>query len=169
VPLDITPEACFGGIIVKNRRHLAVRLSLAATLMAVALSAQAQDAPPPVQPPVQGQPGATMPERTPEAIVNRLGVKLNLSADQKTQLLPIIAERQQKVAAIRADTAARPYVKSRRAKAAFEESDKKINAVLNEQQRQQYLELEKQMRQEMKQRMQEKRETPPSGDGASRP
>jgi len=153
----------------KNRRHPAIRLSLAATLMAVALSAQAQDAPAPVQPSVQGQPGAAMPERTPEAIVNRLGARLNLSADQKAQLLPIIAERQQKLAAIRADTAARPYVKSRKAKAAFEESDKKINAVLDEPQKQQYLELEKQMRLEMKQRMQEKREAPLSGDGAPRP
>ena len=153
----------------KNRCHPAVRLSLAATLMAVALSAQAQDAPAPAQPPVQGQPGAAMPERTPEAIVNRLGARLNLSADQKAQLLPIIAERQRSLAAIRADTAARPYVKSRKAKAVFEESDKKINAILDEQQRQQYLELEKQMRQEMKQRMQEKREAPPSGDEASRP
>ena len=149
----------------KNRRHPALHLSLAAALMAVALLAQARDAPAPVQ----GQPGAAMPERTPEAIVNRLGAKLNLSADQKAQLLPIIAERQQMLAAIRADTAARPYVKSRKAKAAFEDSDKKINALLNEQQRQQYLELEKQMRQEMKQRMQEKREAPPSGDEASRP
>ena len=153
----------------KNRRRPAIRLSLAATLMAVALLAQAQNAPAPVQPPVQGQPGAAMPERTPEAIVNRLGARLNLSADQKAQLLPIIAERQQKLAAIRADTAARPYVKSRKAKAAFEESDKKINAVLDEPQKQQYLELEKQMRLEMKQRMQEKREAPLSGDGAPRP
>jgi hypothetical protein len=162
-------EACLGGTIMKNHRHPAVRLSLAAALMAVALSAQAQDAPAPVQPPLQGQPAAAMPERTPEAIVNRLGARLNLSADQKAQLLPIIAERQQMLAAIRADTSARPYVKSRKAKAAFEDSDKKINALLDEHQRQQYLELEKQMRQEMKQRMQEKREAPPSGEGASRP
>ena len=152
-----------------NSHYRAVRLSLAATLVAIALSAQAQDAPAPVRPPVQGQLGAAMPERTPEAIVNRLGARLNLSADQKAQFLPIIAERQQKLAAIRADTSARPYVKSRKAKAAFEESDKKINALLDEPQKRQYLELEKQMRQEMKQRMQEKREAPPSGDGPSRP
>jgi glutamate-1-semialdehyde aminotransferase len=110
-----------------------------------------------------------MPERTPETIVNRLGAKLNLSAEQKAQLLPIIAERQQKLAAIRADTGARPYVKSRKVKAAFEESDQKINAVLEEPQKKQYLELEKQMRQEMKQRMQAKREAAPSGSIVSRP
>jgi hypothetical protein len=152
-----------------NRRRPAVRLSLAAALMAVALSAQAQDAPATAQPPVQMQPGTAMPERTPEAIVNRLGAKLNLGADQKTQLLPIIAERQRSLAAIRSDTTTRPYAKSKKAKAAFEDSDQKINALLNEQQRQQYLELAKQMRQEMKQRMQEKREAAQSGSGASRP
>ena len=153
----------------KNSRHLAVRLSLAATLAVVAMSAEAQDSPVPAQPPVQAQPGASMPERTPEDIVNRLAAKLNLSADQKAQILPIIIERQQKLAAVRAEASDRPFMKSRKMKVAFAESDKKINTILDDQQKQQYLELEKQMRQEMKQRMQDKREASPSGDGASRP
>jgi replicative DNA helicase len=110
-----------------------------------------------------------MPERTPEAIVNRLGAKLNLSVDQKAQILPIIAERQRSLAAIRADVAARPFMRSRKVKAVFEESDQKITAVLDESQKQQYLELEKQMRQEMKQRMREKREAAPNGNGTSTP
>ena len=152
-----------------NRRRPAVRLSLAATLMAVALSAQAQDAPATAQPPVQMQPDTAMPERTPEAIVNRLGAKLNLSAAQKTQLLPIIAERQRSLAAIRADASARPFMKSRKVKAVFADSDQKINALLDKPQKQQYLELEKQVQQEMKQRMQEKREAAQSGSRASRP
>ena len=153
----------------KNCRHPAIRLSLAAILVAVALPIPAQDAPAPAQPPVQAQLGASMPEATPVAVVNRLGARLNLSAEQKAQLLPIIAERQQKLAAIRADASIRPFMKSRKMRAAFADSDKKITTILDDQQKQQYLELEKQMRQEMKQRRQDRREAAPSGDGTSRP
>jgi len=146
----------------KNSRHPILRWSLAATLVVSAASVEAHDSPVSAQPPFQAQPGTSAPERAPEAIVNRLGAKLNMSVDQKAQLLPIIAERQQKLAAIRADASARPFMKSRKVKAVFEESDEKINAILDEPQKQQYLELEKQMRQEMKQRMQEKRDAAPS-------
>ena len=152
-----------------NHRHPAVRLALTSGLVALALSAQAQDAPAPVQPPLQGQPGAAVPQRTPEAIVNRLGARLNLSADQKAQLLPIIVERQQKLAAIRADASIHPFMKSRKMRAAFADSDKKINAILDDQQKQQYLELEKQMQQERKQRRQDRPEAAPSGNEAPRP
>lgn len=92
--------------------------------------------------------------RSPEAIVNRLAEKLNLTADQKSQITPIIADRQQKLSDLRADTSLRRGQRMRQAKSIFEDSDKKINAVLNDQQKQQYAQLEQQMRQEMKQRRQ---------------
>lgn len=92
--------------------------------------------------------------RSPEAVVNRLAEKLNLTADQKNQITPIITDRQQRLSELRADTSLRRGQKMRQAKGIFEDSDKKINAILNDQQKQQYAQLEQQMRQEMKQRRQ---------------
>lgn len=103
-----------------------------------------------------GSSAQAAPQITPEAVVNRLATKLNLTDDQKTQITPIIADRQQKLQELRSDTSMRKMQKMRKAKGIFEDSDKKINAILNDQQRQQYAQLEKQMREEMKQRRQEK-------------
>ena len=53
-------------------------------------------------------------------------------------MLPVIADRQQKLLAVKGDTSMRPLVKMRRMKEIFEDSDKKINAIPNDQQKQQY-------------------------------
>ena len=89
----------------------------------------------------------------PEQVVQTLANKLGLNAEQQNQLLPIIAGRQQQLLAIRADTSLMRVQKARRMKAVFDESDQKINALLNEQQRQQYAQLEQQMREQMKERL----------------
>lgn len=97
----------------------------------------------------QGERGAQI---TPEQVVERLAAKLDLTGDQKQQITPIIAERQEKMKALRSDTSLRKYQRGRKMKSVMEESDEKINKVLNEQQRKQYAELKKQMREEMKER-----------------
>ncbi len=91
-------------------------------------------------------------QRSPEQVVERLAAKLDLTQDQKQQITPIIAERQEKMKALRSDTSLRKHQRSRKMKSVMEESDKMINKVLNEQQRKQYAELKKQMRDEMKER-----------------
>jgi Spy/CpxP family protein refolding chaperone len=83
--------------------------------------------------------------------------KLSLSDDQKVQLAPIIASRQQRMKAILADTASRPMQRRRQAKEVMSDSDKKINAILSPDQQQKYAALEQQMREQFKQRMQEKK------------
>lgn len=128
------------------------RLLLVSTVGAVLMTsipslAQGQAAPP--------QSGAVQP-MTPDEVVDTLAAKLNLSEDQKTQIKPIIADRQQKLQALKADTSSRPMQKMRRMKSIFEESDKKIKAILNDQQKQQYIQMEQQMRQQAKQRMQDR-------------
>jgi len=90
--------------------------------------------------------------RTPDQVVNALATKLNLTDDQKTQIKPIIEDRQQKLADLRSDTSMRRGQRARKAKSIFEESDRKINAILNDQQKQQYAQIEAQMKQRMRDR-----------------
>ena len=68
--------------------------------------------------------------RTPDQVVAMLDSKLSLSADQKTKITPIIADRQQKLKALAADQSTRRMQKSRKMKSIFEESDDKIKALL---------------------------------------
>jgi hypothetical protein len=97
---------------------------------------------------------STMQPPSPDEVVNTLAAKLNLSDDQKTQITPIIADRQQKLQSLRSDTSMRPMQRMRKMKGIFDDSDKKIEAVLNGQQKQQYIQMEQRMRQQMRERMQ---------------
>lgn len=87
-------------------------------------------------------------------MASTLAAKLNLSDDQKTKIAPIIADRQQKIQSLRADTSMRPMQKMRKMKGIFEDSDKKIEAVLNDEQKKQYVAMEQELRQQMRSRMQ---------------
>jgi len=78
--------------------------------------------------------------------------KLSLSDDQKTRIKSIIADRQQKIRGLAADSGRR-LRKARKMKSIFEESDKKIMALLNDDQKQKYTEIEQQMRERARQRM----------------
>jgi hypothetical protein len=93
---------------------------------------------------------------SPEEVVARLDEKLSLSDDQKARITPIIADRQQKLKALAADSSGRRYKKARKMKEIFSESDEKIKAVLNDEQKQKYAEMEQQMREEFKQRRQQR-------------
>jgi hypothetical protein len=90
--------------------------------------------------------------RTPDEVVNMLAARLNLTDDQKVKIQPIVADRQQKLAALRADASLRPMQKKRKLKGIFEDSDKKIKALLDQQQKQQYTLLEQQLRDQMRER-----------------
>jgi hypothetical protein len=92
----------------------------------------------------------------PDKAADRLGKKLNLSADQVAQIKPILADRQQQMQALRADTSLSKEDKRAKAKAAFDDSKTKIEAVLNDQQKQQF----EQMLQERKAKRQSRNEKP---------
>lgn len=89
--------------------------------------------------------------RSPDEVVDMLDSKLSLSDDQKAKIKPIIEERQQKIQAL-SDSSGRRRKKAREMKSIFGDSDKKINAVLNDGQRQKYKEIEDQMREQAKAR-----------------
>jgi hypothetical protein len=109
------------------------------------------------QEPDSGQQQARSRWPTPDEVVARLDSKLSLSDDQKTQITPIIAARQQKLKALAADTSMRRWKKARKMKAVFQDSDKKIKALLSDDQRQKYTQMEQEMRDQARQRMQERR------------
>jgi protein CpxP len=94
---------------------------------------------------------------TPEEVVSRLDSKLSLSDDQKAKITPIIADRQQKLKALAADTSMRRWKKARKMKSVFQDSDKKIKALLTDDQKQKYTQMEQEMRDRARQRMQERK------------
>jgi Spy/CpxP family protein refolding chaperone len=97
---------------------------------------------------------------TPEKVVSMLDSKLALSDDQKNKITPIIADRQEKMRALRSDTSLRPMQRRRKAKEIMSDSDQKIKAVLTPDQQQKYAEMEQQMRDEAKERRQEQKANP---------
>jgi hypothetical protein len=93
---------------------------------------------------------------TVEEVVGKLDEKLSLSDDQKEKITPIIAERQEKMKALAAEPGRRRK-KAREMKSIYSESDEKIKSLLNDDQKQKYSEVERQMHDQARQRMQERR------------
>lgn len=118
---------------------------LAVAVLCSAPSLRAQDAP-------ADNAVAAMP--SPDQVVALMDQKMQLSDDQKNQLTPIIAGRQQQLKSLHADPSMRRFQKMRAAKKILDDSDKKINAILTPDQQKIYAEMEQQMRDQMKSRMQ---------------
>ncbi len=135
------------------RKHVAAMILTGAVCMLpmYSLPLQAADQSPA---PLSGVPG-------PDQVVNILAGKLSLTDDQKAQITPIIAERQQKMRALQSDTSERPRRKARKMKGILTDSDKKINAILTPDQQKQYAQIEQHMREQMKQRMQQQKNAEP--------
>jgi uncharacterized membrane protein (UPF0182 family) len=89
---------------------------------------------------------------TPDQVVAMMSSKLALTDDQKAQITPIVAERQQKMAALKANTSMRKLKKAREAKSIMGDSDKKIEAVLTDDQKTKYAAMEEQMKEKMKEK-----------------
>ena len=94
----------------------------------------------------QAQAGQTMAGRPhrqmdPNKAANRLGKKLNLSADQVAQIKPILADRQQQMQALRADTSLTQQDRHAKAQAIMLDGKTKLEAVMNDQQKQEFEQL----------------------------
>ena len=87
---------------------------------------------------------------SPDQVVAMMSSKLSLTDDQKTKITPIIADRQQKMKALKADTSMRKMKKAREAKSIMDDSDKKIEAVLTAEQKPKYEQMEAEMKEKMK-------------------
>lgn len=74
----------------------------------------------------------------PQKQLKHLTKKLSLSADQQAQILPILTERQQQMQSLRADTSLSQPDRRAKARAMSQDNQSKLEAVLNDQQKQQF-------------------------------
>jgi hypothetical protein len=142
---------------IANNPLLAALLAVVATC-SVAPSLYATEPETGTQPPAAaGAPAAGTAFPSPEEVVSRLQTKLSLTAEQTSALTPIIASRQERLKGVLSDRSARPLKRRRELRAIVAESDKQINALLSPAQQKEYAQIEKQLHEELKQRMQERR------------
>jgi len=94
----------------------------------------------------------------PNKQVQHLTKKLNLTADQQNQILPILTSRQQQMESIRNDSSLSAQDRRAKFRSVREDADTKIRAVLNDDQKKTY----DQMHQQMREHRQERRDQNPS-------
>ena len=83
----------------------------------------------------------------PSQQLKRMTKRLNLTADQQNQLLPILTDRQKQMTALRGDTSLSGQDRRAKAQTMREDFDSKVNAVLNDSQKQQYEQMRQHRRQ----------------------
>ncbi|MBV8068447.1 MAG: hypothetical protein JO270_00980 [Acidobacteriaceae bacterium] len=88
----------------------------------------------------------------PSEQLKHLTKRLNLTADQQSQLLPILTSRQQQMESIHNDSSLSAKDKHAKMRAVREDSDTKIRSVLTDSQKQTYDQMQQQMRERMQQR-----------------
>ena len=101
-------------------------------------------------------------QMTPDEQLARMTKHYNLSADQQTQIKPILANQQQQMMALRGDTSLSRDDKMAKMKGIREDSSTKIQAILNDTQKKQFAEDQ----QKMQERMQERGGAGPGGPPA---
>ena len=74
----------------------------------------------------------------PDRMAKHLGKKLNLSSDQVAQIKPVLEDRAQQMQALRADTTLSQQDRRAKAHQIMDDSKNKIEAVLNDTQKQQF-------------------------------
>jgi Spy/CpxP family protein refolding chaperone len=82
--------------------------------------------------------------------------QLSLSDDQKAKITPIIADRQEKLKAL-AESSGRRRKKAREMRSIMEDSDKKIEALLTNEQKTKYEQMEQERREQARERRAQRR------------
>jgi periplasmic protein CpxP/Spy len=101
-------------------------------------------------------------QRTPDEQVARMTKRYNLSSDQQAQIKPILANQQQQMQALRQDSTLSREDKMAKMKSIRDDSSAKIQALLNDTQKQKFA----QDQQRRQQQMQERGGTPAGGPAA---
>jgi hypothetical protein len=89
---------------------------------------------------------------TPDEQLARMTKRYDLSADQQTQIKPIIADTQQQMMALRQDSSLSRDDKMAKMKSIREGANTKIQAILNDSQKQKFAEDQQRMQERMMQR-----------------
>ncbi len=119
-------------------------------LLGLGMTAFAQDqstAPPPMH-------GPRHQGFSPDSQLEHLTKALDLSSDQQTQIKPILESQQQQMMQIHQDQTLSRDDKMAKAKSLHDDTTSKIQAVLNDQQKQKYTAMQQKMQERMQQRMQ---------------
>jgi protein CpxP len=114
---------------------------LGALLSASVMFAQAPDsnqAPAAAPQATQGQPANQHRNFDPSQFAAHLGKRLGLTTDQVAQITPILTARQQQMQTLRADTSLSVQDRHTKAHAIMQDTNSKIEALLNDQQKQQF-------------------------------
>lgn len=135
---------------------------LTASLLGLVLSAGLAMAQDPGQsqndstPTAQNEPAPPAQRRPPDPArqARHLGKQLGLSADQVSQIEPILADRQQQMASLRSDASLTPHQRRKKMRGIMKDSNSKIEAAMTDSQKQQYEQLLQARRQARRQRMQ---------------
>jgi protein CpxP len=148
-----------------SRIALSGLLATGLTLCTAAAFAQQDSAAPApdasAQQPMNGHMGRQ--PMNPDEQVARMTKRYNLSSDQQTQIKPILATQQQQMMALRGDSSLSREDKMAKMKGIRDDSSTKIQAILNDSQKQKYAEDQQKMQERMQQRMQDGGGAPPAG------
>ena len=90
--------------------------------------------------------------QTPDEQVARMTKRYNLSSDQQAQIKPILANQQQQMQALRQDSSLSREDKMAKMKSIHEDSSSKIQAVLNDSQKQKFAQDQARRQQQMQER-----------------
>jgi hypothetical protein len=119
-----------------------------ALTLGVTGAALAQEPPPP--PPDQAQggpgPGGGMRRMDPNKQLEHLTQALDLTADQQSQIKPVLMDRQQKLQALFQNESLSQDDRRTQARSVVEASNTKIESVLNDQQKQKFAAMQQRMR-----------------------
>ncbi len=133
-----------------QRKYLsiAIGLFLSAGLAIAQAPAQNQPDQPAAAQDAQQQPlaGENAPQQqgqrphapNPARVAHRLGRQLGLTQEQVAQIKPIVANRQQQMASLRADSTLTPQDRRAKARSIMQDSRNQIEALLTDTQKQQY-------------------------------
>lgn len=108
--------------------------------------------------PAQQEQSVRRHEPDPNRQVRMLTKKLNLTADQQNQILPILTARQQQFESIRSDSSLAPKDRREKMRAVREDSDAKIRTLLTDDQKQAMDQMQQQMRERMQQHRQDRQQ-----------
>ncbi|MFZ0742831.1 MAG: hypothetical protein WAM85_00400 [Terracidiphilus sp.] len=133
-------------------------------LLALGLTAAAvaQDNPPPPQ--EQGQSGRGPGRMDPDQMLKHMTKQLDLTADQQSQIKPLLVDRQQKMQAVFQDDSLSREDRRAKMRSIQEDTHSKIEAVLNDQQKQKFEAMQNRMG-----RRRGENGPPPPPDGAAQP
>jgi periplasmic protein CpxP/Spy len=139
----------------KSATHLALTGMLFLGASASAVFAQTAPAATDAPPPPPGMHGHHMMAMDPDKQLAHLTTKLSLSADQQAQIKPILQDRQSQMMALHSDTTLAGPDKMAKMKSLNQEEHAKIEAILNDDQKKQWAEMQAKQKARMQQHMQE--------------